>query len=489
MTKELKRCSQFTAGLAAQQKGLHQQAINHYQSALTEGDRRPQVWLNLAVAFANTKRFDAAELLYRRILKQDPNNASAWTNYGNLLCKQQLFEQAERAHRKALALQPNDVLCLYNAGNVPFHSNQPRAALNFFNEVLKRQPQHHGARWNRALALLQLEQWQPGFAGYEVRLEQHQNLVKPINRINPPKDSYWQGQSLDGQRLLLTTEQGYGDVIQFARYCVALKQRFDVHITVQVRPALKRLMACCPAVDEVITRQEALSAEAPSAEALSAEAPPAYDYYFPLLSLARMVETKQKLLPITAYLQAPSDALLSSAIKRQIARIKQTKKIKIGLNWQGKLSPYDRGCPLNQLAPLLIDERFEFFSLQQGREQDLVDSGLDGFIHNLGQDVHDFADTAALMQALDLVISIDSAPAHLAGALNKPCLVMLLKYNDWRWHLARNDSPWYPKMRLYRQKNQGEWASVVAQITRELGHFADRNMDFNSFFATTRNTQ
>lgn len=455
----------FSAGLLAQRQDQHELAVRHYQQAIASGDKRPEVLLNLAVALANTGCHEAAELIYLKLIKKDPNNAAAWTNLGNLQCKLRQFEKAEQAHRKALALNPDDILCWYNAGNVPFHSNRPEAALYYFNEVLARNPRHQGARWNRALALLQLERWQAGFAGYEARLEKHQNIVKQFS------GAYWQGQPLDGKTLLLTTEQGYGDVIQFARYCLALKQRFTVRIILQVRPALRRLMMNCPGIDEVI---------------LNEDSPPAFDYYFPLLSLARMLELGRDLLPLHAYLQAPDIQSCKPKVQQAIANLQASKKLKIGINWQGKLTPYNRGVPLAQLARLMVDERFDFYAIQQGQNDAITQAGLGLFVQDLGTAIEDFADTAALMSHLDLIISIDSAPAHLAGALNIPCFLMLLEYNDWRWHLTREDSPWYPKMRLIRQKQHGEWHRVIERIAEELGVIANNNVDINSFFAQSR---
>jgi hypothetical protein len=251
--------------------------------------------------------------------------------------------------------------------------------------------------------------------------------------------------------LLIHTEQGFGDAIQFIRYLqqVAARRGDSGKIILQCQPELQRLFQSFGEIDQLILRGEAL---------------PHFDVHCPLLTLPMVFGTTLESIPTNVpYLKA--DAELSSRWRERMPR----EGLKVGIAWAGRSThpnDHNRSTTFDTFAPLAQVDGVHLFSLQKRSDSSLID--LPSFLSDWTDELHDFVDTAALIDNLDLVITIDSAVAHLAGAMGKPVWVLLPQFADWRWLLDRTDSPWYPTMRLFQQPTFGDWQSPMQNVVTDL---------------------
>jgi Tfp pilus assembly protein PilF len=398
------------------QAGFAAEAEANYRQAIACNPDIGQVHLNLGALLADQKRFAPAEDAYRRAIALMPAAAAPWSNLGVLQACQKREIEAEGSYRRAIALDADYRLAYFN-----------------LSYLLLRQ-----GRFEEGWRCLEARRW---YAQFE-RL------------LNCPR---WQGEAVQGKSLLIVVEAGHGDMIQFCRYAAVLKARGAAKITLICHPALKSLFLTLAAVDRVVALDEAL----PAAD---------WDFWTPPLSIPCHCETRLDSIPASLpYLHADPQKIArwSALLGAQGA----TRELRVGLVWKG--SPQfendaDRSLPdLGVLAPLGKVSGVRFFSLQKGvgeNEAACPSPGLPVF--NLGPQISDFSDTAAIIAQLDLVICVDTAVAHLAGALGKACWVLLPDYKtDWRWLTDRDDSPWYPEvMRLFRQRRAGDWATVVGEV-------------------------
>ena len=431
----------FQRGLAAHQAGQIDDAIRLYSAALRQNPQQPDVWNNLGVALRRSKKFEAALLAYRRAGELRPDNAGLWSNMGNCLREMMRFDEAIVAHKKAIELDDSIKSHTFNAGLVYRDLNRFEQALEYFDRALAIDPDYVDANWDKALAHLALGNYADGWAGYETRRKLADNPIRPLDTA--PE---WDGKSdLRGKRILLRAEQGFGDMIQFARF-VPLVAKKAGHVILECRKELMPIMRTVAGVGTLIEKGRPL---------------PEFDVHVPLLSLPHVMGIG------AAELQKISaDPYLSPPPGKQV-RLAPTPGtvLKVGLIWAGKLNPRDRSCPLDMLLPILSAKGAAFYSFQiDDRRGDIEKIGLQAFVTDLGDHIHDFGDSAALMQAMDLVITIDSSPAHLAGALGVPVWMLQLFTTDWRWMVDRADSPWYPTMRIYRQQDPNDWTAPVKKL-------------------------
>lgn len=407
-------------GLLLDQAGRQDAAEGHYLQSIAANPAQGQTRLNLGCMLAQQKRFDEAAAAYRNALELMPESAPAWSNLGVLQACRKQEAEAERSYRTALALDANYPL----------------------------------AKFNLSYLLLRQGRFEEGWACFEARnwyahLEQH---------LDSPR---WRGESLTGKSLLIGFEAGHGDMIQFCRYAPILKAEGAAQITLICHPGLKTLFASLRGVDLVVAFDEPL--------------PPAdWDFWTPPLSIPLYCRTRIDSIPAALpYLQADS-------IKRELWASRMSQEcvpgdLRVGLAWQGNPrfeNDADRSLPdLATLAALGTLQGVRFFSLQKGTGESEAANPPAGLrLTYLGPQIADFADTAAIIANLDLVICVDTAVAHLAGAMDKACWVMLPDYKtDWRWLAGRRDSPWYPGvMRLFRQSAMGNWTTVVTEVQAAL---------------------
>jgi len=375
-----------------------------------------------------------------------PHTPESWFNAGVAAISQSNYTNAEFCFRQALLLAPNSLETQLNLGYVLSAQGRNEEALHCYESVLAVFPDCAEAHFNRAAHLLRKGDYTNGFADYEYRLVSKKEI--DIRTYTQP---LWDGAPLNGRTLLVYCEQGLGDSIMFARF-IPLLAKFDGRVVLEVQQPLVSLMASLQGVERVIEKTSSL---------------PTTDYYVRLLSLPHLLGTTVDSLPCqTPYLAASSQRL--AAWQEKLG--KTGDNFRIGLVWAGKEMPYpNRSCPPAFLTPLLTVAGINIFSLQIGdKERFPLPELFSEKIIDLTADIRDFDDTSALITNLDLVITIDSAVAHLAGALGKPTWLMLPCAADWRWMSDRSDSPWYPTMRLFRQPTAGDWQSVVAEVVQAL---------------------
>ncbi|MFM8333410.1 MAG: tetratricopeptide repeat protein [Candidatus Methylumidiphilus sp.] len=443
-------------GLALAAAGRPAEAESAYRQALALRPGYALALNNLGVLLASLHRHAEAESAYRQALALRPDYVSALNNLGVLFESTQRLVEAEATYRQALALQPNAAETLNNLAAMCLSRRRFAEAEAAFKLALAAQPAYADARFNLATLLLSLGRWREAWPLYEAR-HYPEKTLGAVRKPSLPL-AEWQGEDLTGKRLLLWPEQGFGDEIQFCRLVPALKQRGAAHVGLVCKPALAPLLQTLAGVDAVY----------PLADRLTVDGP--YDYWALLLSVPGRLDLSLENLPATLpYLYALPERLAhwQAALP--------TSGLRIGLVWQGRSSyAHDalRSLPgLAVLAPLWTVPGLAFVSLQKGAGEDEARQpppGLD--ILDLGSALADFADTAAVIAQLDLLICVDTAVAHLAGALGKPCWVLLpyLK-TDWRWLHGRADSPWYPGvMRLFRQGAAESWGDVVVRVAAAL---------------------
>lgn len=325
-------------------------------------------------------------------------------------------------------------------GRMYFNIARVTDALFTYERLIAITPNDAQAQFSVALCYLLLGDFRRGWPQYEWRLKTPSMAVPPTGKLR------WEGESLENKVIVIISEQGYGDTLQFVRYLPDVKARGGT-VILGCKPELRRLLAGCAGIDQIVCVGEIV---------------PPYDVETPLLSLPGIFKTSLETIPNQVpYLSVPPDA----GQKAASVVTASSKKFRVGLVWGGNIN---RSLRLKQLLPLLGILQIHFFSLQKGPAVQEIKSFPAGKITDLDPYLEDFADTAAAVQALDLVISIDTSVAHLAGALAKPVWTLIPFASEWRWMLNRDDSPWYPTMRLFRQPAPGDWASVIARVAAQL---------------------
>lgn len=410
---------------------------------------------NLGLALHGLKQHEEAVAACDAALAIDPNHAAAHHNRGNALADLDRHDEAAAAHARAVALAPDNAESLYGLGNALRELRRHDEALAAYRRALELAPGRTDVRFNIALTQLLTGALRDGFAGYDHRLDKPE-FAELRGRF---ATQAWQGvEPVAGRTVLLHPEQGAGDVIQCVRYAPLLAAQ-GARVIAAVTPPLLPLIAGMPGIEAVVWDRTA---------------PPAHDLHCPYLSLPRAFGTTLDTIPAAVpYLAGPPDRAAAWA-----ARFASLPRPRVGLVWAGNpgfANDRHRSVPLATLAPLLATGRVQFVSLQRDlRDGDeTVLQRLPNLVQ-LGEELRDFADTAAVIASLDLVISVDTAVAHLAGALGKPVWILLPRSPDWRWMLDREDTPWYPTARLFRQPRTGDWSSVVARLRDALAAVAGR---------------
>jgi Flp pilus assembly protein TadD len=406
---------------------------------------------HLGVAAGQQAKHETAEHLIGRAVALAPRRAEAHFNLGNALEGQDRIEEAAASYQRALAIKPGYVAAMNNLGVMLQAQNRVEAAMRTYGQALEIEPDNAGVHYNLGMALLLTGDIGQGAAECEWRWQAEMGARLPD--LEAPA---WKGQPLPEKTILLRAEQGFGDAIQFVRYAPLVRARCG-RVILQCAAPLMPLLATVRGVDEVIAFDQPL---------------PEIACHASLLSLVHILETRLDGIPATVPYIAV-DASRVTAFRQPIASMPG---LKVGLVWAGnpkKRTDRERSLNLSMLGPILALPDIVFFSLQKGpRAAEAAAGPLAGRIIDLGPHLNDFADTAAAVSCLDLVISVDTAVAHLAGALARPVWTLLPFAPDWRWLLHRDDSPWYPSMRLLRQSCRGDWASVVAYAANELRNSA-----------------
>jgi hypothetical protein len=415
-------------------------------------------------------KFDNAITSYKRALLLKPRYAEAHNNLGTALMAQRKFDAAIISHKKAIELKPDYAEAYNNLGTVLKGSGKPEEAIANYKQAIELKPDYALAHLNLAFALLLTKNFKKGLQEYEWRLR--------LKRRTPKTDQkpMWDGTSLNGKSILVYTEQGIGDSIQFVRYLPMVKEQSGC-VIVECQQSLCRLLRNCVGIDEIIETTS------------HGKSPMHFDVQVPLLSLAGIFDTTVDSIPQNPFYIKPDPVLVS----QWRAKFDCDNNLKVGIVWAGNpkhKNDRNRSCSLKDFAHLTSIQGLTFYSLQKGLASVEANNHPNGMkIINLDNELNDFADTAAAIDNLDLVIAVDTAVAHLAGAIGKPVWTLLPFVPDWRWMLKRSDSPWYPSMRLFRQRQLYDWDGVFDQVRKSLSKFRDYNVNLETSTKLTVHSQ
>jgi tetratricopeptide (TPR) repeat protein len=436
----------FFLGLIHHQRKDLETAAQHYERALNLAPDLAEASNNLGVILQLKGNLDEAEACFREAIRLMPDYAEASNNLGNVLQDQGRFEEAVTAYRQALHFRPRYLEALKHLGNALRALGRLDEAIACYDEGLRLAPEHNLLHTSRAMVRIQLGDLPRGFAEVEWRLrDEHfptDGLPQPV----------WDGSRLEGRTLLICAEQGLGDTIQFIRFA-GQASRLGARVVVVCSQALARIVATCPGVEGVVTAGSPL---------------PLFSCHAPVMSLPRILGTTLETIPCEVPYLFPEPSL----VDHWRGELEDIKEFKVGVVWQGNpvhSRDRERSFRLSQLERVARVPGVRLFSLQKNFGLEQLDEIADRFaLTELGSRLHDLVDTAAVMQNLDLVITVDSAPAHLAGAIGVPVWMVLPFVHDWRWMSDRGDTPWYPTMRLFRQRRFGDWEELFARLAHEL---------------------
>jgi FkbM family methyltransferase len=438
-------------GWSLHQAGNHGGAEAVYRQALQAAPDDANAWCYLGMACHDQDRLDEAVNAYRRAIQLRPNFPIAFNNLGNTLRLQRRLDEALASFDYALRLKPDYVNAHKNKGTALVWEGQLDEALASYQRALELAPDDAETHKNLGVIWLLQGKFTQGWREYAWRWKTDEASLPTYQQ------PLWKGDSLDSRTILLTAEQGLGDTIHFIRYAAVLKQRFQCQVVAACPRALLPLLRTCPGIDVLVAQDEPL---------------PPFDVFAPLLNVPGILGDHLGTFPADVpYLRADP-----ALVARWQAELSRHPGFKVGLVWQGNRKHQAdrmRSMPLREFGPLGQLRGVQLFSLQKyvGLEQLESLAGLLDVIplgDQLDEETGAFMDTAAVMRNLDLLITSDTSLAHLAGALGVPVWVALSYVPDWRWLLDRDDTPWYPTMRLFRQSKPGDWPSVFDRMADEL---------------------
>jgi tetratricopeptide (TPR) repeat protein len=456
---ELARAHSNRGSLLQKHRRL-QEALGSYDQAIVIAAGYATAHAKRGALLVEMGRTSDALASFDRALSADPNDPLAYVNRSALYESLSRFEDSLADAERAAEARPDSAIAHNARGSALVRLGRHAEALACFRRAMRLDARWAEAHWNASLCLLRLGELREGWKLFEWR----KRLPRPLGRRSFSAQEWLGGESLDGQTLLLYAEQGLGDTIHFCRY-VTRAARAGARVLLEVPPQLKQLMSSVEGVEQVFGTGEPL---------------PSFDRFCALMSLPLAFDTTLDDVPRQMpYLRCDASR---AQLWRQRLAVGVRHKWRVGLVWATGSRPWlpavsatnaRRNVPLAQFTGLKHPE-VEFYSLQKGAaaEQELAQiraSGWDGpEIQDLAPLLHDFSDTAAVIENLDLLISVDTATAHLAGALGKPVSILLSFDSCWRWQLGRDDSPWYPTAKLYRQSTAGNWSAVLEAVKDDL---------------------
>jgi tetratricopeptide (TPR) repeat protein len=429
-------------------QNLHQfeLALDDYNAALKINPRFTEAHYNKGNCYKELNDFKKAIECYQEAIKTNPKYYTAYTNMG--LCYQQLqnFKDAITSFDKAIEINPNYYAPYNNRGFAKHVMMDLDGSIADFKKSIELAPNVNDSKFNIGFVYLLKGDLENGWAGHETRWN---NKYKPSNL---PR--LWRGEDITGKTLYIYHEQGLGDTIQFIRYVKEVKEAGAAKIIAGVKPEIAKLVATLPEIDEILTDSKAM---------------PEYDYQSPMMSLPYIFKTRVGNIPYNRYLYADPEKVHEFSMKMS----NKNNKLRVGLVWSGGFRADQpdvwavnerRNIPMEKLSQI-YNSSVEFYNLQFGAKEypfPMVD---------LMGDVKDFSDTAALIENLDLLITVDTSTAHVAGAMGKPVWLMNRFDTCWRWLEDRTDTPWYPSFKIYRQKKFMNWDPVIEQIRKDLNDF------------------
>jgi tetratricopeptide (TPR) repeat protein len=449
-------------GVSAGELGDLSIAVRHFHNALRINPNQAEVWFNLGVAQSRLGRTQEALISFESMIALSPLSSAGHLQRAATLARLGRYQDALAACDETARLFPDHSVTAKQRGLALQWCGDYQQAFREFDRAIELQPDHAEAWVSKAFLMMMLGDLPGGFALYEWRWRMSARQASPQRSARDNSRPLWLGESdIAGKTILIYLEQGLGDVIQFCRYAT-LAANAGARVIVEVQSSLVDLMASLPGVSRVVSDQEPL---------------PDHDLRCPMMSLPLAFRTTMETIPASVpYLRAhPGRA----ADWRD--RLSGLRGRRIGLVWGAGTRLGDselvaleqrKSVALQTLAPLAGVTGCEFVSIQLGAASAQAASPPPGMtLHDFTKGLTNFADTAALMENLDLIISVCTSTAHLAGALGRSVWLLNRFDTDWRWFLDRDDSPWYPTMRIFRQPKPGDWASVIQEVAGELGRF------------------
>ena len=444
--------------LARKQPSDLKRSLDYLQKAVCIDDGQSTFHNDLGNVYWNLGRIVDAAAAFSKAIELDSSFVQPRFNLGNCYWMQGEFGCARQAYADALNVNEDWAQARYMLANCEYTLGNTKHAIAIFRDVIAKRPELTDARLGLAYALLRDGQWLEGWSHFENRLTYPEFAA--YRALDCPQ---WDGRDIHGKTLLVCAEQGIGDTLHFLRYLPWVKLKVG-RLVLACDRGLHKLLVHRAEVDELIELKSVT-------ERWSYEN---FDYRISLMSLPGLFETTTSNLPHKSpYLEV--DKRQIDAWRRRL----DPKKLNIGLAWAGNPSQKEdqfRSCALEALLPLMRISHIRWYSLQVGPGRQQINETDCVELVDLADELENFADTAALISALDLVVSVDTAAAHLAGALGKPVWAMLWHSHCWRYLENRSDSPWYPTMRLFRQRRIGDWESVVAQIETALAQFQEQGI-------------
>lgn len=442
-------------GVALYQLNWFPECIEACRSALALSPTDIVALNHLGMSLQKQGKFEEASEYLEKVATAPASRDDEWFNRGLAMSSLYHIEEAERSYREALKLKPDSIPAKLNLGVMVGLQGKTHEAVALFEQVTKAAPTFETGILHHGVALLLSGQFEQGWKQYQSRwkVPSHHEPQRPF--VEP----LWRDQSVRGKTILVYREQGFGDTIHFCRYVPLIKQR-GAKVILEVQPELVSLLKSLECADEIIEYGSTL---------------PHFDLQVPLLDLPLVFNTTLSNIPAKVpYLKADPQKVEAWAARLKEMEADRKPALRVGIAWAGSPThPHDRGrsIKLADFAPLVKEagDRVHFVSLQKGAGSDQAAHPPEGmWFDDPTADLRDFDDTAALIMNLDLLISVDTSVVHLAGALARPVWTLLPVGPDWRWLEHREDSPWYPTMRLFRQKKLKSWPDVMERVASEL---------------------
>jgi len=424
-------------------------ACRHCEAALSLKPDFADALHTMGELYQHQERFGEAVEAFKRAIAADSLSARSWNSLGITRQSLELDSGAEPCYREALRLDPGHLHARNNLGAVLLTLGRIDESIQVLKTLVDMAPDYHDGRWNLACSLIAAGEWSRGWEEFEFRFLKHSPVQLPRSDL-----PLWDGSPLNGRGILVQGEQAFGDVIQFIRFAASVAARGGIVHVVCQHPALTKLVAMADGVSTAHIPSDPLPGD------IVCRAP--------IMSLPHVLGVTLDQLPATVpYMTVPADLLAAWREKIPTDAI----GIRVGICWSGRqtLRNRRRSCPPDLLSTLGDIPGISMFSLQIGATS--PPPGLS--LIDLTEDINDFADSAALLTCLDLIITIDTAVAHLAGALGRPVWLMLPDTVDWRWMAHRTDSPWYPTMLLFRPSDGRGWQGVISQVAEKLRMLAN----------------
>lgn len=449
-----------TFGVILSQAGREQAAIKAYRKAIELNNNYEMAHNNLGNSLQKQNKYDESIQYYARAIKLKPDYAEAYNNIAAALYKLGNFKEAIENCKKAIRLK-QDYAEAYNTLAAALQSEQRfEEAIESYSKTVKYAPEYAEAYYSRGMLYLAQGNFAKGWHDYQWRLKTQK--TKLTLRYDKP---WWQGENFQGKTLLVQAEQGFGDSMQFVRYLPMVKERGGTVIFAE-KPELVGLLKNLEGIDDLVDIKKVAQGNVD------------YDLYVTLLSLPMFFATNMDNIPAAIpYLFAENSKLAYWQDKIK------TDAFKVGITWAGNPThgnDRNRSCTLKSFTRLADIKNVKLFSLQKGTAVEQInDWSADVELINIGQEFEDFTDTAAAIENMDMIISVDTSVIHLAGAMGKNAILLLPHEPDWRWMLNRENTPWYPTITLLRQKQYGNWDGVFQRVAEQLKILIEKQMVTN----------